>query len=126
MRTAKYLALGIGVIVVFGSSFMGYIPGNITAVSHKTANLLVSPIFCLFFFAIFVPFATPVGVLLGALCGIATAALIAFSGPFFGIDPETGLDPISFQWIGPAALLVNIVVGILASLVFCRTRQESS
>ena len=126
MRTAKYLALGIGVIVVFGSSFMGYIPGNITAVSHKTANLLVSPIFCLFFFAIFVPFATPVGVLLGALCGIATAALIAFSGPFFGIDPETGLDPISFQWIGPAALLVNIVVGTLASLVFCRTRQESS
>ena len=115
--TAKLLALGIGAIVVFGSSFMGYVPGNITAVTNKTANLLISPIFCLFFFAIFVPFAKPAGALLGAICGIITAALIAFSGPIFGFDPETGLEPVSFQWIGPAAMLVNIVVGTLASLV---------
>ena len=117
VRTAQLLALSIGIVVVIGSSFMEYIPGNIMAVTNKTTNLLVSPIFCLFFFAIFVPFAKPAGVLLGALCGIATAALIAFSGPIFGVDPETGLDPVSFQWIGPAALLVNIVVGTLASLV---------
>ena len=115
--TAKLLALGIGATVVFGSSFMGYVPGNITAVTNKTSNLLVSPIFCLFFFAIFVPFAKPAGVLLGALCGVTTAALIAFSGPIFGFDPETGLEPVSFQWVGPMSLLVNIVVGTLASLV---------
>ena len=117
VRIAQLLALGIGAVVVFGSSFMGYVPGNIMAVSYKVVTLLVSPIFCLFFFALFVPFANPAGVFVGAVCGISTAALISFSGPIFGVDPATGLEPVSFQWIGPAALLVNIVVGTLASLV---------
>ena len=110
-RTARLLAFAIGAIVVVGSSQMGIVPGNITAVTSKTTNLLTVPIFCLFFFALFVPRATPKGVWIGAICGTATAGLIAFSGPIFGVDPETGGDPISFQWIGPMALVVNIFVG---------------
>ena len=31
-------------------------------------------------------------------------------------------DPISFQWIGPVALVVNIVVGTLASMLFVRRK----
>ena len=116
MRLARYLAFAIGGFVVATSSLMEHIPGNITSVTQKTSNLLTTPIFGLFFFALFVPFATPVGVFAGAIAGTATAALIAFSGPIFGMDPATGLDPISFQWISPAAVIANIAVGCLVSL----------
>ena len=72
--------------------------------------------------------------------------MIAFSGPLvwllftqFGVDPQAfgvelmtktdaatgetwkivkGDDPISFQYIGPVALTVNIVVGYIASRLF--------
>ncbi len=115
LRSARLLAFAIGALVVVGSSQMGLVPGNITAVTQKTSNLLTVPICCLFIFALFVPSATPQGVWLGAICGTTTAALIAFSGPLFGADSATGGDPISFQWIGPAALLVNLLVGTVAS-----------
>ena len=167
LRSAKFLALTIGVIVVVGSTYMKYIPGNITAVTSKTANLLTSPIFALFFFALFVRFAHPVGVWIATICGMLTAAAIAFSGPLvvflatyadvdpqtFGVElmtqidpgtgeemirsavrelnPETGVvelvarDPISFQWIGPIALLVNVVVGVSVSWVLPRRNEVS-
>jgi solute:Na+ symporter, SSS family len=143
VRLARILAFSIGVIVVLGSSQMGRVPGNITAMTQKTSNLLTTPIFCLFFFALFVPFARPAGVWAGAICGTLTAATIAFSGPLvellvtqFQIDPQTfGVDwqtktnsqtgettrfipdPISFQWIAPVAVIVNITVGSLVSLL---------
>ena len=111
---ARWMAFAIGAIVVVASSGMGAIPGNITAVTTKTANLLTTPIFGLFFFALFVPFASTRGVLIGTACGTATAALIAFSGPIFGLD----VDPISFQWIAPTAITVDIVTGCIGSLLF--------
>ncbi len=117
IREARLIAFGVGAVVVVGSSFIEHVPGNITAVTKKTTELLVTPIFALFFFALFVPFARKAGVLVGAVCGTVTAVLIAFSGPIFGVDPVTGLDPISFQWINPAALLVNLVTGTVACLV---------
>jgi SSS family solute:Na+ symporter len=123
---ARCLAFGIGAIVVLGSSAMGQVPGNITAVTTKTSNLLTTPIFGLFFFALFVPFASPRGVWIGAICGTATAVLIAFSGPIFGFVPGTDdLDPISFQWISPAAITVNIVTGCVGSLLFPRAATNS-
>ena len=115
---ARWLAFGIGTLVVTCSSFLEHVPGNITAVTTRTANLLSTPIFCLFFFALFVPFASTVGVWTGAICGTVTACLTAFSGPLFGTVPGTDLDPISFQWIGPVAIVVNIVAGCVASLLF--------
>ena len=146
VRVARLLALGIGTIVVLGSSYMGYIPGNISAVTNKTVNLLSSPIFALFFFALFVRRASATGVWIGVLLGIATAVAIAFSGPIvyllyikFGVDPasfnvevitgtdpvsgetwKTCSDPISFQWIGPLSLVVSMVVGMLACTIFPR------
>ena len=152
VRFAQFLAFGIGLFVVLGSVFMKYIPGNITAMTNKTVNLLTTPIFGLFFFALFVPFAKPVGAWAGAVCGTITAALIAFSGPLvvllsklnvdpatFGVelikqtDPGSGAqwleaseDPISFQWIGPVAIVVNIAVGTLVSWVWPRKQNEES
>ena len=126
VRIAKLLAFGIGSAVVAGSTFLEGVPGNISAVTSKTTNLLVTPIFGLFFFALFVPFARPAGVVVGAVFGTVTAALIAFSGPLLGLDPETGYDPVSFMWIGPAALVVNIATGTVVSLALTRLRPRST
>ena len=123
---ARSLAFGIGAAVVLGSSVMGEVPGNIQAVTTKTNGLLVTPIFGLFFFALFVPFATPIGAVMGTACGLVVAVLVAFSGPIFGFVEVQSLDaqgteivkqfdPISFQWVSPASLIVNLVVGTLVS-----------
>ena len=102
--------------MVVTSSLMEHIPGNITAVTNKTSNLFTTPIFALFFFALFVPFARPAGVVAGTVCGLAAAALIAFSGPIFGMLPN-GNDPVSFIWISPIALSVDLTVGITVSWI---------
>lgn len=149
VRFAQFLAFGIGAFVVLGSTFMGYIPGNITAMTNKTVNLLTTPIFGLFFFALFIPFARPLGVWIGTLCGVVTAAVIAFSGPLvylltkvgvapaaFNVEvitklnPATGKefftceDPISFQWIGPVAFVVNIAIGTAVSWVLAKRSEH--
>ena len=117
----RSIVFGIGAVVVVGSCwFIGDVRGNILAMTSKTAELLIAPIFALFFFARFVTFATRAGVVAGMICGVTTAILIAFSGSIFGMDYSIGeaLDPVSFMWIGPGALLVNIVVGTWVSLIF--------
>lgn len=145
---ARLLALGIGAIIVFGSIFVGGIEGNITKVTAKIVNMFVTPLFSLFFFALFVRFARPLGVWIGMILGISTALILAFSGAIvfflyenagidpatFGteivtkIDPVTNLeyqfanDPVSFLWIGPVALFVNIVSGLIA----CKVQEAIS
>ncbi len=123
---ARIFAFVIGGIVVIGSSYMGLIEGNITTVTNKTANLLVTPIFGLFYFALFVKRANAPGVWIGWFAGTVTAVLIAFSGYFFGRDPVTGYDPISFQWIAPAAVVVNLFVGHAACAIFDRGDDAQS
>jgi len=125
VRAARLLALGIGVIVMVVSTFMKYVPGNFLAVTNKTASLLSVPIALLFIFALFVPFANAPGVWIATLASVTTAILIAFSGVFFGMDPETGLDPVSFQWIAPCSLIAGLVFGLIACKLFafaCRER----
>jgi SSS family solute:Na+ symporter len=119
VNKARWLAFAIGAVAIIGSSQMGRVPGNITAVTNKTSNLLTTPIFGLFFYALFVPFATPLGAWVGTICGTLAAVLVAFSGPIFVRDfnPATDLDPISFQWIAPIAVTANIVAGCLTSLL---------
>lgn len=124
VRKARWLAFAIGAAAIIGSSQIGSVPGNITAVTNKTSNLLTTPIFALFFYALFVPFATPAGVWIGTICGIATAVLVGFSGPIFGMVPGTNLDPISFQWIAPLAISANLTAGCLASLILPRRRSH--
>lgn len=161
VRIARRMAFAIGAVVVLSSSAMGNVSGNITAVTQKTSNLLTTPIFGLFFFALFIPFASRAGVWIGTICGTATAVLTGFSGPIFGflpgpIDltpdnvqamatayatvaadvtghltvvrgfgPSNPLDPISFQWIGPIAITVNIVTGCIGSLLFPDDRRST-
>ena len=144
------LALGIGLFVVACARYAGAIPGNITAVTNKTVNLLVAPIFTLFVFALFMRKVGTVGAWIGAVVGTMVAACISFSGPLvyylhthFGIDPAifdvkiieatnaaTGLsystceDPISFQYIGPVSLVAGIGAGALAGWIWPRHDQR--
>jgi len=111
---ARSLAFAIGTVAMIGSSFVGAIPGNITSITGKTANLLTTPIFELFFYALFVPNARPASVWIGWVFGVTAAILVGFSGAIFGYDSETGYDPISFQWIAPAALAANLGAGLIA------------
>lgn len=129
VRIARRMAFTIGLFVVIASSMMGLVDGNYTAVTRKTSNLLTTPIFGLFFFALFVPFASPRGVWIGTFFGTLTAALIAFSGPIFGfVEGANGdnLDPISFQWIAVTAITVNIVTGCIGSVVFPREEHSDA
>ena len=118
LRLARVLAMVIGAIVVSLSMFMKYIPGNFMAVTNKTVNLLTVPIALLFFFALYVPFANAKGVWAGTIASVTAAVLVAFSGVIFGPDPVTGMDPVSFQWISPVALVVGMIVGIGACAYF--------
>lgn len=126
MILARCLAFGIGGIVVIGSTFVGLIEGNITEVTNKTANLLVTPIFGLFYFSLFVKRANAPGVWIGWFFGTTTAILIAFSGDIFGrvplsaAEPDVLVDPVSFLWIAPATVVVNVVVGHIACKLFDR------
>ncbi len=120
MWLARLSALAIGITVVVGAIGFSQIGqdriGNFFGVANRTVNLLVPTLFCLFFFALFVPFAHPAGVWCATIAGLTTAILIAYSGNLFGFVVYEGkkVAPVSFQWIGPASLTVDIVVGLIA------------
>jgi len=149
---ARVLAFSIGLTVILLSPYFALFDENITEVTGKTVNMLTPPLFALFVFALFIPFSQPAGVWIGTICAIAVSMAMAFSGPLvvyladhfqidpatFGteiltkIDPKTNLevrssaDSISFQWIGPVALIVNLGVGTAISWVLSRGERSKS
>ena len=114
LRFAKGLALGMGATMVAGSSVIGYVPGNFLEMTARTTELLVPHIFALFVMALFVPRATRSGTLAGCVCGVATSVLVAYWNPI------TGYPPLSFQWISPTALVVNLAVACAVSYTWGR------
>lgn len=109
LRFTQFLAVIIGIIVVVGSNLMEVIPGNFLEVTNKTVNLFAAPLFALIFLALFVPYATSLGAILGCLAGFGTGILVGYW------DVITGRPAISFQWIAASSLFVNIVVALLVS-----------
>ncbi len=85
IRRSRLISCIVGVVVVSASIFVGNISGNLLEVTNKAANLLVAPLFILFFMAMFVPFATPVGTIVGAIASTAAAVGVAFFG-IFGLN----------------------------------------
>ena len=109
LKIARGLTVGLGLAVVLLACCMGAVPGNILEVLFKTVGLFFAPLAGLFFTALFVRFATGIGTIGGAVCGFATAALIAYW------DVITGGPALSFQWIIPSALVVQVTAGSLIS-----------
>lgn len=115
---ARWVSVIIGLIVVILSLIVGHVSGNLFEVANKVVNLFVSPLFVLFFLAMFVKSSNAIGVWCGALTSITIAVSIAFWKEI------TGEEGISFLWIMPAAFILGILVGSIASLAF-RRKQES-
>jgi solute:Na+ symporter, SSS family len=106
IRLNRRVSVGLGVAVVALSLYISLVPGNLLEVAYRVSNLLVAPLFSLFFMAMFVPWATSFGTLVGAAASVIVAVGI---GHFrmFGLD---------FLWIMPGSLAAGVVAGMLASL----------
>ena len=81
MLVTRLLAIGIGLIVVLTSSFLiPHVPGNFVALANRITNLLISPLFLIFFMALFVPFSTRAGTLAAVVASMLTAVTVAYLG----------------------------------------------
>ena len=109
VKMARQLAIVIGVSIVGFSFLMKYVPGNFLEMTNRSANLVIQPIFALFVLALWIPFSTPLGALLGCAYGLTTATLVGFWSNF------TDQPNISYHWIGPLTLLINLLVAIPVS-----------
>jgi SSS family solute:Na+ symporter len=107
VKRARLVSVAVGFTVVGLSLLVSRVPGNFTEVINKLANLLVAPLFVLFFMAIFVRFSNAVGAWAGATVSVAAAVGVAFFG-LFGL---------SFLWILPCSLASGIATGCLVSLL---------
>ena len=115
VRLAKSVSWLVGIAVIALSFGAGMVPGNLLEVTFKIVNLLVAPLFVLFFMAMFVPWANSFGTLVAGAASVAVAVGIAFY-EILGL---------SFLWIMPGAFVSGIVVGMLLSLVPIRTTVSS-
>lgn len=123
----KLISCLVGAAVVALSLYVSLVPGNIVELAYRVVNLLVAPLFLLFFLAMFVPWATATGAWCGAAASSAVAILIAYWEPLSAL-PVTGrliaglrdwlnIDSVSFLWIMPGSLLTGILFGSLCSLL---------
>ena len=120
IRFSRVLALSIGVVVVFTSSFvLDHVPGNFLEQAKRTFGLLVTPMFLLFVFAIWIPFSTQTGAIVGSLAGFVTSFTVAYW------DVLTGLTPISFQLIFFLPLPIGLLVGSGLSLLTGGRRKHN-
>jgi SSS family solute:Na+ symporter len=119
LGTARWLAVGVGALVVVAAIGIGGVQGDLIEVAGKTVNLLTCPLFSLFFLAIFVRFSTPFGAIFGTLYGTVAAVEIAYWDLF------TGQPKISFLWVGPVAFAVSLGVGCGFSLLPTRGRSAA-
>ena len=111
VRRMKVVAAFVGGVVILIACFVGMIEANLLEVTHKTVNLLVAPLAGLFFMALFVPWATSFGTLVGAAAGVTVVILINYWEPIFGTKG------ISFLWGMPLGLVAQVSAGMLFSLV---------
>ncbi len=119
MRRARLIAVVSGLAAVLLSTVMGGVTGNIMEVTVRTNHIFVAPLFGLFFMALFVPFATTVGTIVGAVAGCAVAVVIAYW------DLITGGATLSFQWISLISLTVNMAVAIPLSAATYKPQTSS-
>ena len=117
IRLTRFLALIFGLLVILCTFAVGAVRGNLFEVSGKTLHIFVCPLFGLFFLALFIPYSTPFGAIIGAVYSLVAGVLIGFW------DMLTNQAGFSFLWIAPVALVVSLAGGCLFSLLPTRGRS---
>ncbi|MBI2807349.1 MAG: sodium/solute symporter [Planctomycetes bacterium] len=107
VRVARWASIGVGMIAVLLSTFVGELASNLLELCIKVVNLLTAPLFVLFFLALFVPWARPLGGAAATVASVGVAVGIAFFK----------LGGLEFLWTGPAAFVAGVVVGSVVSLI---------
>lgn len=107
LNQARKLSIFTGVLTLSLSLLIPYVEGNLVDLSIKVVNLFVSPLFVLFFLAMFIPFATARGTFIGGIASTIIAIAIAFFN----------LGGIEVFYITIVSLFTGIIVGILYSYV---------
>ncbi len=107
LKLIKRISLILGISVALSTFFLPYVTGNLFDVIQKVVNLVVAPLFVLFFMALFVPYATDRSSIITGLFSLVIAILIAFFG-LFGI---------SSLWVTPSSLAGGIIFGVPLSLI---------
>lgn len=107
LKQVQKLSVFVGVVTLLLSSAIPYVSGNLYDLTVKVVNLLVSPLFVLFFMALFIPFATARGTFIGGVFSVIIAVAIAFFG-FLNID---------VFFITIASLFTGIIIGTLCSFI---------
>ena len=105
VRYGKWVSVIIGVIIICLALVIENVRGNLFEVTQKTSNLLVAPLFSLFFLALFVKRANTFCAMFAGAYGFVAAFVVAFWD-------LTGATPVSFQWIGITALLASVGAGV--------------
>ncbi len=108
----RWLSGAVGITAIALSILVSRFEGNLIELCYKVVNLLVAPLFVLFFMAMFVPWATQAGTLIGLAVSIVVAVGIGHL-QWFGVG---------FVWMMQAALVAGIATASLASLVPLPTR----
>jgi len=120
LRLAKYISFAVGVITVLLSFlYVRQVHGNLLEVAYKVVNLLTVPLFLLFLMAMFIPFASQAGTLIGVAASTAAAVTTGYW------HEMTGRPGVGFTWIMPLAMIVGFTVACLASAVFKRVPTQS-
>ncbi len=120
LSLVRLISFVIGVIVVVLSLFVKDVEGNLLAKAYKIVNLLVAPLFVVFFLAFFVKRAGSLSVWAAVSCATAVAVFIAF-----GQKTEGGKPVISFLWLMPASLVTGVTVGVVSSLILPRRTDRA-
>ena len=105
LRAVKLISALLGVVVTFSALSVALVPGNLIDLMMKVVNLVVAPLFVLFFLALFVKGATDRGTILAGLFSFGVAIAIAFF-EIFGIKS---------LWIMP----ISFIAGVLGGVFFC-------
>jgi hypothetical protein len=107
LKLIKKISFILGILVALSTFFLPYITGNLFDIIQKVVNLVVAPLFVLFFMALFVPYATDRSSVLAGVFSLAIAILIAFF-ELFGI---------SSLWVTTFSLVGGITLGVLLSFI---------
>ncbi len=110
LKQVRLISVILGIVVSVCSMFIGYIEGNLLDVVIKVVNLVVAPLFVLFFMALFVPKATDKGTFFGGIFSLLVAILIAFT-EIFGLSVLT-------------IMPVSLIAGIVSSYLFSELDRQ--